>query len=78
MRPCSHRLSDLTFVSMSASGGAWVMSDITIYYNPFCVVSRNALALIRHAGIEPAVIDYLRMRPSRAKLLDLLGAMQAS
>ena len=32
------------------------MSDITIYYNPFCVVSRNALMLIRHAGIEPTVI----------------------
>lgn len=53
------------------------MSDITIYYNPFCVVSRNALTLIRHAGIEPTVIDYLRMRPSREKLLELLEAMQA-
>ncbi len=53
------------------------MSDITIYYSPFCVVSRNALALIRHAGIEPTVIDYLRNRPSREKLLELLGAMQA-
>ena len=33
------------------------MSDITIYYNPFCVISRNTLALIRHAGIEPTVVD---------------------
>ena len=53
------------------------MSDITIYYNPFCVVSRNALTLIRHAGIEPTVIDYLRNQPSREKLVELLGAMQA-
>jgi arsenate reductase len=47
------------------------MSDITIYYSPFCVVSRNALGLIRHAGIEPTVIDYLRTRPSET-LLELL------
>ena len=53
------------------------MSDITIYYNPYCVVSRNALTLIRHAGIEPTVIDYLRTRPSREKLLELLATMQA-
>jgi arsenate reductase (glutaredoxin) len=52
------------------------MSDITIYYNPFCVISRNALALIRHAGVEPSVIDYLKTRPSRANLLGLLDAMR--
>ena len=33
---------------------------ITIYHNPDCDTSRNTLALIRHAGIEPTVIEYLR------------------
>lgn len=54
------------------------MSDITIYYNPFCEISRNALALIRHAGIEPTVIEYMKTLPSRARLLELAAAMQAS
>lgn len=51
------------------------MSDITIYYNPFCEICRNALALIRHAGIEPTVIEYLKRPPSRAELLELWAAM---
>ncbi len=54
------------------------MSDITIYFNPFCVISRNALALIRHAGIEPTVIEYMKTPPSRAELIGLVAAMQAS
>ncbi len=54
------------------------MSDITIYYNPFCVVSRNALTLIRHAGIEPTVIDYLRNRLSREKLLETYLTLDAT
>src|SRR6185437_13080067 len=53
-----------------------VMSDIAIYYSLFCMISRNALALIRHARIEPSVIDYLRNRLSRVKLLELLQAMR--
>lgn len=52
------------------------MSDIAIYYSLFCMISRNALALIRHARIEPSVIDYLRNRLSRVKLLELLQAMR--
>lgn len=51
------------------------MSEITIYYGPFCEISRNALALIRHAGIEPTVVEYMRTPPTRAKLLELLAAM---
>ncbi len=46
----------------------------TIYHNPSCGTSRNALALIRHAGIEPTVIDYLRDPPTREQL----GAMIAA
>ena len=46
--------------------------DITIYHNPACGTSRNALAIIRNAGIEPHVIEYLKTPPSRAMLVDLL------
>lgn len=44
------------------------MSDITIYHNPACGTSRNTLALIREAGIEPEVIEYLKTPPARATL----------
>ncbi|WP_223621574.1 arsenate reductase (glutaredoxin) [Lysobacter sp. ESA13C] len=48
--------------------------DITIYHNPACGTSRNTLALIRHAGIEPTVIEYLQDPPSRAALVELIAA----
>lgn len=50
------------------------MSDITIYHNPACGTSRNALALIRHAGLEPTVVEYLRTPPDRATLRALAAA----
>ena len=37
-----------------------------MYHNPACGTSRNALELIRHVGIEPHVIEYLKSPPSRA------------
>ncbi|MFP5295797.1 MAG: arsenate reductase (glutaredoxin) [Alphaproteobacteria bacterium] len=40
--------------------------DIVIYHNPTCGTSRNALELIRHVGIEPHVVEYLKTPPSRA------------
>ena len=46
--------------------------DIVIYHNPECGTSRNALAMIRNAGIEPHVIDYLKTPPSRALLVELI------
>lgn len=46
--------------------------DIIIYHNPECGTSRNALAMIRNAGIEPHVIEYLKTPPSRALLEDLI------
>ena len=46
--------------------------DVVIYHNPDCGTSRNALALIRNAGIEPHVIDYLKTPPSRGMLQGLL------
>jgi len=49
--------------------------DVTIYHNPACGTSRNTLALIRHAGIEPVVIEYLETPPSREALRELIAAM---
>ena len=46
--------------------------DIVIYHNPECGTSRNALAMIRNAGIEPHVVEYLKTPPSRALLVDLI------
>ena len=45
--------------------------DIVIYHNPACGTSRNTLALIRHVGIEPRVIEYLKTPPGRAEVRDL-------
>jgi len=47
------------------------MTDVTIYHNPACGTSRNTLALIRNAGIEPRVIEYLKEPPDRATLRSL-------
>ena len=46
--------------------------DVVIYHNPDCGTSRNTLALIRNAGIEPHVIEYLKTPPSRALLVELI------
>ena len=49
------------------------MSDVTIYHNPACGTSRNVLGLIRDAGIEPRVIEYLKTPPDRSTLESLLA-----
>ncbi len=46
--------------------------DIIIYHNPECGTSRNALAMIRNAGIEPHVIEYLKTPPARELLVQLI------
>ena len=46
--------------------------DIVIYHNPACGTSRNTLAMIRNAGIEPHVIEYLKTPPARALLVGLI------
>jgi len=46
--------------------------DVIIYHNPDCGTSRNTLALIRNAGIEPHVVEYLKTPPSRALLEQLI------
>ena len=54
------------------------MHDIIIYHNPECGTSRNTLALIRNAGIEPHVIEYLKTPPSRVMLMSLAQRMGVS
>jgi len=49
-----------------------VAVDVVIYHNPECGTSRNALAMIRNAGIEPHVVEYLKPPPSRALLVELI------
>ena len=46
--------------------------DLVIYHNPECGTSRNTLAMIRNAGIEPHVVEYLTTPPSRALLVELI------
>ncbi|MUO87140.1 arsenate reductase (glutaredoxin) [Agrobacterium vitis] len=46
--------------------------DVTIYHNPACGTSRNTLELIRNAGIEPTVVEYVKHPPSKATLATLI------
>ena len=50
------------------------MSDVTIYHNPKCGTSRNVLEMIRAAGIEPEIIEYLKTPPDRATLKKIVAA----
>ncbi len=50
------------------------MAEVTIYHNPKCETSRNTLALIRNAGIEPTVIEYLQQPPTREQLAEMIKA----
>ena len=52
--------------------------DVIIYHNPDCGTSRNTLAMIRHAGVEPHVVEYLKTPPARALLRQLVARMGLS
>jgi arsenate reductase len=54
------------------------MTNITLYHNPACGTSRNALALIRNSGVEPTIILYLETPPDREELKALIAAMGIS
>jgi arsenate reductase len=47
--------------------------SVTIYHNPDCGTSRNTLAMIRNAGIEPEIVEYLKTPPDRETLMDLIA-----
>jgi len=49
--------------------------DLIIYHNPDCGTSRNTLAMIHNAGIEPHVVEYLKTPPTRALLRQLIDRM---
>jgi len=49
--------------------------DVVIYHNPDCGTSRNTLAMIRNAGIEPHVVEYLKTPPTRALVSQLVSRM---
>jgi arsenate reductase len=51
-------------------------TEVTIYHNPSCSTSRKVLGMLREAGTEPRVIEYLKTPPSRTELLDLLRRME--
>lgn len=50
----------------------------TIYHNPQCGTSRNTLEMIRKAGVEPRVVEYLKTPPGREELVDLIQRMGIS
>jgi arsenate reductase len=52
--------------------------DVIIYHNPQCGTSRNTLGLIRNAGIEPHIIEYVKTPPTRLLLRQLIGRMGVS
>ncbi|WP_213742029.1 arsenate reductase (glutaredoxin) [Bradyrhizobium sp. dw_411] len=49
--------------------------SVTIYHNPACGTSRNTLAMIRQSGEAPTIIEYLKTPPDRARLIELIKAM---
>jgi arsenate reductase len=55
--------------------GERLVSEVIIYHNPNCGTSRNVLGLIRKAGIEPTIIEYLKAPPDRQTLLGLIKRM---
>jgi arsenate reductase (glutaredoxin) len=50
-------------------------STVVIYHNPKCGTSRKVIGMLRNAGVEPRVIEYLKTPPSRDELVDLLRRM---
>jgi arsenate reductase (glutaredoxin) len=66
-------------VLRSATGGKnlgmLLVMDVVIYHNPDCGTSRNTLGMIRNAGIEPHVIEYMKTPPARALLKQLIERM---
>ena len=52
--------------------------DVIIYHNPQCGTSRNTLGLIRNAGIEPHIVEYLKTPPTRLLLRQLISRMGVS
>ncbi|MBS0361455.1 MAG: arsenate reductase (glutaredoxin) [Proteobacteria bacterium] len=54
------------------------MSDVTIYHNPNCSTSRNTLALLREKGVEPKVVEYVKVGWTAPQLTALFKQMGKS
>ena len=54
------------------------MGDVTIYHNPACGTSRNTLALLRERGLDPQVVEYLKIGWTGPQLTDLFAKMGVS
>ncbi|MFN3524325.1 MAG: arsenate reductase (glutaredoxin) [Phenylobacterium sp.] len=52
--------------------------NVVIYHNPACGTSRNALALLREKGLDPTVVEYLKVGWTREQLEGLIGRMGVS
>jgi arsenate reductase (glutaredoxin) len=50
------------------------LMPVEIWHNPACGTSRNTLALIRHSGIEPKIVEYVGAPPSKRKLAETIVA----
>ena len=61
---------------MKPASPATAPPELTIYHNPACGTSRNTLAMIRNAGLEPRIVEYLETPPDRDTLKGLIDAMQ--
>ena len=72
-RPCARVVAPEPRTSNRRHGSGGSALTVTIFHNPDCGTSRNTLALIRRAGIEPTVIEYLKTTPDRDTLKDLFG-----
>jgi arsenate reductase len=62
---------------MVAKKGAPERRSVTIWHNPKCGTSRKVLDMIRAAGIEPTIVDYVKTPPSAAELKAVLAEMGA-
>jgi len=54
------------------------MAEATIFHNPACGTSRNTLALLRHAGLQPRIVEYLKTPPAKLELKALIAQMGIS
>lgn len=66
-------MSSPAATSPDAAGQA--SASVTIYHDPACGTSRRVLALIRSVGVEPRIVEHLKVPPSRAELADLIRRM---
>lgn len=66
-------MADQTPPATAGSAGATPPMQAVIYHNPRCSTSRKALEMIRQAGIEPVIVDYLRDPPDRGELARLIA-----